>query len=135
MRAQWIFLVKMRKYARRIRNTSSGQATGFSFTIARNNPHYEILLLRWAQHLLNNLVQVKAADLLPLWEILKARQELRCKSLCRYEQEYVLDLPLPVQFGVFPGPLEWVGFDIDNQRNAEGGEFPLPHFERTVVLA
>jgi hypothetical protein len=29
----------MRKYAGLIRNTSSGQAIGFSFTIARNNPH------------------------------------------------------------------------------------------------
>src|SRR5206468_7954495 len=39
MRAPWILLATMRKYAGRIRNTSSGQAIGFSFTIARNNPH------------------------------------------------------------------------------------------------
>src|SRR5215813_1733438 len=41
MRARRILAAKMRKSAQRIRNTSSGQATGFSFTIARNSPHSE----------------------------------------------------------------------------------------------
>jgi hypothetical protein len=40
-----------------------------------------------------------------------------------YEEEYMLGLPLPVQLRVLPGPLEWVGFEIENQGNTQSGKF------------
>ena len=69
-----------------------------------------------------------------MWELLEGGEEFRRERLSRHKQKYVIHLPLPIQLGVFPCPLEGVGFDIDDQRNAEIGKSSGPHFEPTMLL-
>ena len=69
-----------------------------------------------------------------MWEFLESRKEFRRERLSRHKQKNVIRLPLPIQLGVFPCALEGVGFEIDDQRNAEIGKSSGPHLEPMMLL-